>query len=73
MVILFDVIEFIIHKRPGITEAELAEAIYGGRGYQQQVNQDCRRLESGKKVERRGAGGSSDPFKYYPPGSAPHA
>jgi hypothetical protein len=73
MVTLFDVIEFIIHKRPGLTEAELAEAIYGDRGYQQRVNQDCRRMESGRKVERRGGGGPSDPFRYYPAKSAIHA
>jgi len=46
--------------------AQLAEAIFGKRGYQQRVNQDCQLLVGRRAVERRGAGGSADPYKYYP-------
>jgi hypothetical protein len=66
MVTLSAVIEFLIHKRPGLTEIGLAEAIYGDKAYQQQVNQDCRRLTDAGRVQRQGAGGPGEPFKYYP-------
>ena len=66
MLIQKDVIEFLISKCSGRTEIEIAEAIFGDGAYQQSVNQDCRMLINEKKVERRGAGGQSDPFKYYP-------
>ena len=63
MLRIYDVLEFLIEKGPGRTEVELAKAIYGPTGYQQQVNEDCRRLEKGNKVERRG---DRPPFRYYP-------
>ena len=34
-------IEVIVRHRPGITERELAETIFGDKGYQQRVNSDC--------------------------------
>jgi hypothetical protein len=61
-----DVIEFLILRGPGRTERELAEAIHGAASYQQQVNQDCQLLAQRGKVERRGHGGSADPYRYYP-------
>ena len=56
----------LIRTREGLTERELAKAIFGPDGYQQQVNQVCRRLRSQGLVERRGKGGARDPYKYYP-------
>ena len=66
MLVQKEVIQFLISKCPGRTEIEIAEAIFGYGAYQQSVNQDCRMLAESKKVERRGTGGSSDMFKYYP-------
>jgi hypothetical protein len=63
-----DVLEFLIKKGPGRTEAELADAIFGAGGYPQRVHIDCARLVTGKSVRRRGAGGRADPFRYYPAG-----
>lgn len=60
-----DVVAFLIEKGPGRTETELAKAIFGDKGYQQQVNQDCRMLADRGAVERRG-GGPGDPSRYYP-------
>lgn len=60
-----DVLLFLIEKGPGRTEAQLAEAIFGSRAYQQRVNQDCQLLVNKGSVERRGQGGPSDPFKYF--------
>ncbi len=63
---LADVIDFLVAKAPGRTEAQLAEAIFGDAGYQQRVNGDCRLLEAQGRIARRGSGGPNDPFKYYP-------
>ena len=64
----YDVLEFLIQKGPGRTEAELADAIFGEGGYPQRVHIDCARLVAGKKARRRGAGGRGNPFRYYPAG-----
>ncbi len=65
---LGDALALLIEKGPGRTEAELAQAIYGHKGVQQAVNQDCRILVGQGRVERRGAGGPTDPYVYYPKG-----
>lgn len=56
-----------IGRRPGMTELEIAKAIYGPSAVQQQVNQECRYLAGSGLIERRGAGGRSDPYVYYAP------
>ena len=56
----------LIRKHPGNTERELAEKIFGAVAYQQRVNGDCCLLRNRGLVERRGLGGSSDPYRYYP-------
>lgn len=55
-------------ERPGLTEAELAQAIFGRDGYQQRVNSTCRRMIARGEIERRGDGGPADPFTYHLPG-----
>ncbi len=55
---------FLIEKGAHRTEAELARAIYGEAGYQQQVNQELRLLVGRGKVERSGTGGPADPYTY---------
>jgi hypothetical protein len=62
-----DVLLHLVENGPGRTETELAQAIFGHKGYRQQVNPDCVRLaRSGGEVERRGSGGHADPHRYYP-------
>lgn len=63
-----DVLIFLIEKCPGRSEQQLSEAIFGskGNGYQQRVNQDCRMLADRGEVERRGNGGPTDPYRYFP-------
>jgi hypothetical protein len=56
-----------VRQRPGMTELEIAKALYGRGAVQQQVNQECRRLVQRGLVERRGAGGRSDPYVYQLP------
>jgi hypothetical protein len=66
MVRHIDVLEGLISFGPGRTQLELARALHGEEGYQQQVNQECSLLESMGKVEKRGEGGAGNPFRYYP-------
>jgi hypothetical protein len=62
---LAEVLLYLIEKGPDRTEAELAAAIYGPDAPQQHVNQDCRLLVGKGKIERRGSGGPSDPYRYH--------
>jgi hypothetical protein len=45
-------VEVIVRHRPGITEKELAEAIFGRGGYPQRVNSECRWLISLGYIKR---------------------
>ena len=38
-------IEVVIRHRPGLSQSEIAEAIFGDKGYPQRVNQDLSWLE----------------------------
>ncbi len=60
-----DVIKFIVSHRPGLSESELSFAMFGER-VQQRVNSDCRLLAGRGLIERRGSGGPSDPYRYFP-------
>lgn len=57
-----DVILWVVHHRPGITELELSEAMFG-ESNQSRVHQECDLLESKKLIERRR---SSSPMRLYP-------
>lgn len=60
-----EVLKFLIENGEGRSEKQLAEAIFGEKGYQQRVNSDCALLVSRGEVERRGGGKSGDPYLYY--------
>jgi hypothetical protein len=60
------VLAYLIAMCPGRTEMELARAVHGRDGYQQQVNQDCSMLVNSGRAERRGNGGPNDPYRYFP-------
>jgi hypothetical protein len=62
--ILADQIEALVARRTDMTEAMLADAIFGPDGYQQQVNSTCRRLVKNGRLKRSGAGGVREPFTY---------
>lgn len=59
------VLEYLVTQGPGRTAVELAQAIHGKSGYQQQVNQDCEMLAHIGKIERRGNGGQTDAYRYF--------
>ena len=64
-----EALQFLIENGPGRTEAQLAEAIFGDKGYQQRVNSDCTLLVGKGLIERCGEGGPGDPFRYFPMGA----
>lgn len=65
-----DVLQYLIEKGPGRTEAELARAIFGERATQQMVNGDLALLIGRGNVARRGNGGPTDPYRLFPALSA---
>ena len=56
----------LVERIPDLTEAELAQAIFPDRPYQQRVNSTCRALIKAGKIARTGSGGRGDPFRYQP-------
>lgn len=62
---LLDDIELLVARRPGLTEAQIAHALFGPDAYQQRVNSTCRRLMRNGKVRREGKGYQADPFRYF--------
>lgn len=65
MTIIADRVLALIREKPGLTELEIAQSIFGEDAYQQRVNGDCRLLLSRGLVERHGEGGWHDPFRYH--------
>jgi len=66
MVTVAERVEELVREEPGMTEAQLSQALFGDEGYQQRVNSTCRRLIEAGRIERQGNGGPSDPFTYRP-------
>lgn len=60
----YDRVLNVITRRPGLTELEIAKALYGRDAVQQQVNADCRMLVELGTIERLGVGGRGDPYTY---------
>lgn len=54
----------VIYSRPGITQLEIAQSIYGPLAYQGLVKAVCRQLLREGHVARSGKGGPRDPFTY---------
>jgi hypothetical protein len=54
----------VIRRRPGLTELQIAKAMFGENAKQQDVNGDCRYLVEIGAVERGGVGGRHDPYTY---------
>jgi len=65
---LADEIEALIAQSPGLTEAEIAAALFGEAGYQARVSRTCRSLIKSRRIERSGQGGRNDPFRYFAKG-----
>jgi hypothetical protein len=61
--ILRDAVQFILKYRPGATDRQLTEAIFGDDRRHADINQVCRSLEAVRIVERRKSNGG--PFQNY--------
>ena len=64
-----DQIEALVTQSPGLTEIEIAVALFGKTGAPERVNKACRDLVKSGRLERGGRGGRSDPFRYFPIGT----
>lgn len=55
---LADVIDFLVNRRPGLSESDIARAVYGEPDYRPEIEQTCNRLVSAGTIDRRpGANG----------------
>lgn len=63
-----DDIEALIARSPGLTQAEIAVALFGDAGYPGRVARLCINLMKSGRIERSGRGGRNDPFRYFPRG-----
>jgi hypothetical protein len=59
-------VETLIARKPGLTAPEIARSLFGAEAIQQQVNPSLLGLAGEGRLERRGFGGSVDPFRYFP-------
>lgn len=55
----------IIREKPGLTERQIAERLFGEDGSIQRVNPTCRKLLTMGWVVRQGRGWAADPFTYH--------
>jgi hypothetical protein len=63
-----DEIEAVLISRPGLTEAEIAAALFGEAGYPARVARALINLMKSRRIERNGRGGRIVPFRYFPKG-----
>ena len=54
-----DEIEMLVAQNPGLTEAEIAAALFGDAGYQSRVSKACTNLMRSRRIERGGRGGEA--------------
>lgn len=61
-------VESLVSRKPGMTAPDIARALFGASGIQQQVNPSLLGLTREGRIERRGYGGPGDPFTYHTKG-----
>ena len=64
-----DDVEALVIRCPGLTEAEIAVALFGVTGSPARVARACMSLLKRRRIERCGRGGRIDPFRYFPQGA----
>jgi hypothetical protein len=63
-----DKVEALISRCPGLTEFEIAAALFGDATNLHRISTPFRRLMKSGRIERSGRGGRNDPFRYSPKG-----
>ncbi len=66
-------VEDVVKGRPGLTARQIAVTLSGTSGYGEQVRPVCDVLVASARIEKRGAGGPADPYRYYPARIRKHA
>ncbi len=64
-----DEIEALLARSPGLTEVEIAAALFGDASHLPRISGACRSLIKSRRIERSGRGGRNDPFRYFPKGA----
>ena len=55
----------LVRRQPGLSEAEIAETLFGDCHLKTRVNTACRALLAAGRLRRQGRGGPADPFHYF--------
>lgn len=55
-----------IERRPGLTAAELARALFGPDAAVSRLQLALSLLDRREAIQRRGGGGRDDPYRYFP-------
>jgi hypothetical protein len=66
---VLDDVEALVIRCPGLTETEIAVALFGATGSAARVARACMNLLKSRRIERCGRGGRIDPFRYFPEGA----
>jgi hypothetical protein len=66
---VIDDVEALVIRCPGLTEGEIAVALFGVAGSPARVARACMSLLKSRRIERCGRGGRIDPFRYFPQGT----
>jgi hypothetical protein len=61
-----DSIEALVSSQPGLTELEIAKALFVSESDLQRIHLMCRRLIAEGRLTRNGVGTTTDPFTYSP-------
>lgn len=61
-----DAIETLVARQPGLTAAQISQALFANECDSGRVHLMCRRLIAEGRIKRRGAGAISNPFAYAP-------
>src|SRR5262245_48648398 len=65
-----DSIEALVSSQPGLTELEIAKALFASEKDLQRIHMMCRRLIAEGRLTRNGVGTTTNPFTYSPKGAS---
>lgn len=60
-----DQIVALLRRQPGLTETELAQALFPDGAHRQRINASCQALVGARRLVRQGMGGNGAPYRYH--------